>query len=97
MIKNSFLDFALDYYQGAVYIYRPRNQYQWTNTQILLPPTEPLDGKTGRTILNSQMNFGISVDIDEDSNVIVVGANAYCITLYHNCITLFDVTPLPLS
>eukprot|EP01036_Dinobryon_divergens_P026349 gene26349-34984_t len=57
--------------------------------QIISPPfLPPLDGRTARTVSNSQLNFGIAVDIDALTDVIVVGANAYfyytgMIYIYH--------------
>ena len=68
-------DAYTDYFQGAVYIYTPRSQYDWTQIQVLTPPAETLE--IARTMVNTQMNFGVAVDIDELSDTIVVGANAY--------------------
>ena len=62
-----------------MHIYRTFSQYFWKEIQIISPPSlPPLDGRTARTVLNSQLNFGIAVDIDASTDVIVVGANAYC-------------------
>ena len=82
---NEMLNFLLslylfqDYFNGAVHIFRTFSQYFWKEVQIISPPfLPPLDGRTARTVTNSQLNFGIAVDIDAVTDVIVVGANAYC-------------------
>ena len=77
-ICNTDSSTLLDYFQGAVYVYKAVNQYLWHPIQIITPPAVNLDSVTAKTVLNTQLNFGIAVDIEEDTDTIIVGANAYC-------------------
>lgn len=60
-----------------MYIYKPISEYDWHPIKIISPPPEATDAHLAKTVVNSQLNFGISVDIDEDTNAIIIGANAY--------------------
>ena len=59
---------SLTYLGGTVIVYnRPSNSYPWTFLQSITIPT-------GFSDVNGIENFGITIDISEDSKILVIGA-----------------------